>query len=85
MALTTGQTIEARRRSVLAAFPGGAAVTVTKAQIDAAVAAATAWLEANAASYVASLNGTVLSGASSTIQAKVLAIAAEMRYGGDVA
>lgn len=84
MALTAAQVVEARRRSVLAAFPGGAPVTVTKTQIDAATAATTAWLEANAASFVAALNGTVLQAASATIQAKVLAIVAECRYGGDV-
>lgn len=81
MALSAAQAIDARRRAIVAAFPGGVTVTVTKTQIDAAVAAAVTWLETNAASYVAALAGTVLSGASSTIQAAVLAIAAEERYG----
>ena len=67
---------------MVAAFPGGAPVTVTKAQIDAANAAVCLWLENNAASFVAALNGTVLQGASSTIQAKVLSEVAVCRYGG---
>lgn len=82
MSMTAAQAVEARRRMVVAAFPGGAPVTVSKTQIDAAMTAAVAWLEANAASFVAALNGTALQGVSSTIQAQALAIAAECRYGG---
>lgn len=82
MAFTANQTIEARRQTVVAAFPNGAPVTVTKAQIDTATAAVVSWLEANAASYNSAIAGTVLAGATTAIKSQILALCAEIRYGG---
>ncbi len=81
MALTTDQQIDARRKAIQAAFPGTPS-TVTKGEIDAAVAACVAWIEANAASAVAAMNGTVLAGAPVALKAQILALAITARYGG---
>lgn len=80
-ALTPPQVIAARRGAVVAAFPNGATVTVNKAQIDAATAAVSTWLDNNVASFNAGVAGTVLAGASGAIQAAVLVVVAEIKYG----
>jgi hypothetical protein len=81
MALTPTQAVDARKRVVSAVFGTGTA-TVTKPQIDTVCAAATTWLEANAASFVTALNGTVAQGQSAATMAAILAAVAESRYGG---
>lgn len=81
MALTTEQTVWARRQ-VAADVLGGAPASVTKAQIDTAVAACVTWIETNSASAVAAMSGTALAGASDAVKAEVLALAITARYGG---
>lgn len=81
MALTPTQVIDARQRIVAAVF-GITPATVTKPQIDTVSAAATTWLEANAASFVTALNGTVAQGQSAPVLAAILAAVAQSRYGG---
>lgn len=81
MALTADQVLVARRRVSLEVL-GNAPAAVTKAEIDAAVAACVSWIETNAASAVAAMSGTVLAGATTPVKAQVLAIAIGARYGG---
>lgn len=82
MALTAAQVVWARRQVVADIF-GASPVNVTKAQIDAAVAAVVASLEGSAGTeLVAAMTGTALESASVAVKAEVVAIAAMARYGG---
>lgn len=80
MALTAPQILAARRQVVATVFNGGA-VNVTKAQIDASVAACVLWAENNAATINTAIAGTALASASATVKAQVFAIAIETRFG----
>lgn len=81
MALTAPQTLWARRQ-VVADVIGSAPATVTKAQIDEAVAACVSWMESNSTSALAAMDGTALAGATNATKAEVFAIGVVARYGG---
>lgn len=82
MALTADQAIAARRRAVPVLFPAGAPANVSKQQIDAAIAAAVVWCEANVTAANASLNSTIASGLTVANKSRLVAIAMAERYGG---
>lgn len=80
MALTTPQTLWARRQVVAEIF-GTSPVNVTKAQIDAAIAACVTWAEDNATEAAAAMAGTALESATAAVKAEAVAIAIRARYG----
>lgn len=81
MALTAPQVIDARRVVIPIAFPGGAAVNLTKAQLDTTIATIVTWLENNAASFNTAIAGTPLAGQSAAVKAAIMAAVAVVRYG----
>lgn len=81
MALTSNQVVDARQRIMTAVF-GTQPATVTKPQIDAVAAAASAWLDTNATSFVTAMNGTVAQGQPANVLATILSSVAIAKYGG---
>lgn len=81
-ALTTPQTIKARDGILTSVFGATGTVTVTKTQVDAASAAASTWLDNNAASFVTAMTGTVAAGQPAPVLAAILASVAIAKYGG---
>lgn len=67
-----------------AANPDAAPAKFTKPELRAALDAATAWIEANQASYVASLAGTAFAGAGSTADEKLRLFLAAFAYKFDI-
>ncbi len=70
MPLTVPQRQRAREWWIKRRGLGNPPVRFTKPQIDAALDAATTWIEANQASFVTSLNGTAFGGGNSTADEK---------------
>lgn len=81
MALTAPQVIEARRVTIPIAFPAGAPVNLTKAQLDTTIATIVTWLENNAASFNTAIAGTPLAGQSAAVKSSIMAAVALVRYG----
>lgn len=67
-----------------AADPDALPAKFTKDQLRAALDAATAWIEANQASYVAGLAGTAFAGAGSTADEKLRLFLAALAYKFDI-
>lgn len=67
-----------------AADPDAAPAKFTKDQLRAALDAATAWIEANQASYVSSLAGTAFAGAGSTADEKLRLFLAALAHKFDI-
>lgn len=82
MAALTSAQIEQARRAIVTAVFGTQPVTVTKPQVDAVSAAASTWLDTNAASFVTAMNGTVAQGQSAAVLAVILASVATAKYVG---
>jgi hypothetical protein len=86
MALTAAQREAAWKYWVdhRAVDPNAAPAKFTKAQLRTALDAATAWIEANQASYVSGLAGTAFAGAGSTGDEKLRLFLAALAYKFDI-